>query len=54
MEALRDAETGKAQHMKGDSLDVVVPQGVSEITLEDGVSAVVLLRYRLTDIVLLD
>ena len=43
MEALRDAETGKAQQLKGDSLDVVVPQGVSEITLEDGVSAVVLL-----------
>ncbi|KAJ9094553.1 hypothetical protein QFC20_006868 [Naganishia adeliensis] len=36
MEALRDAETGKAQQMKGDSLDVVVPEGVSEITLEDG------------------
>jgi hypothetical protein len=40
MEALRDAETGKAQQLKGDALDVVVPQGVSEITLEDGVSTV--------------
>lgn len=27
--------------MKGDALDVVVPQGVSEITLEDGVSTMV-------------
>lgn len=41
MEALRDAESGKAQQMKGDALDVVVPQGVSEITLEDGVSTMV-------------
>lgn len=40
MEALRDAESGKAQHMKGDALDVVVPEGVSEVVLEDGVSAI--------------
>ncbi|KAJ9113202.1 hypothetical protein QFC22_006041 [Naganishia vaughanmartiniae] len=36
MEALKDAETGKAQKMKGDGLDLVVPEGASEIVLEDG------------------
>lgn len=39
MEALKDAETGKAQKMKGDGLDLVVPEGANEIVLEDGVSA---------------
>jgi hypothetical protein len=38
MEALKDAETGKAQKMKGDGLDLVVPEGANEIVLEDGVS----------------
>lgn len=38
MEALKDAESGRAQRRNGDELDVVVPEGVSELVLEDGVS----------------
>jgi hypothetical protein len=38
MEALKDAESGRAQRKNGDGLDVMVPEGVSELVLEDGVS----------------
>lgn len=38
MEALKDAESGRAQRRNGDGLDVIVPEGVSELVLEDGVS----------------
>lgn len=39
MEALKDAESGRAQRRNGDGLDVVVPEGVSELVLEDGVGS---------------
>lgn len=35
-QALRDAETGKAQAEKGDGLDVNVQEGLNELVLEDG------------------
>lgn len=36
LEALKDAESGKAQSMKGDGLDVVVMEGVNDLVLEEG------------------
>jgi hypothetical protein len=45
MKQLKDSETGKAQREKGDGLDIVVPEGVDQLDLQEGVS------YRLhTDI----
>jgi hypothetical protein len=36
MSALKDAESGVAQRQKGDALDVVVPEGVDLLDLNDG------------------
>ncbi|RSH90499.1 hypothetical protein EHS25_001104 [Saitozyma podzolica] len=36
MSALKDAESGVAQRQKGDALDVVVPEGVDLVDLNDG------------------
>jgi hypothetical protein len=41
---LIDAESGKAQREKGDALDIVVPEGVDELELQDGVRTVLLPR----------
>ncbi|WVQ84975.1 hypothetical protein IAT38_007139 [Cryptococcus sp. DSM 104549] len=35
-EALRDAESGVAQALKGDALDIVIPEGATELELQDG------------------
>ena len=36
IQALQDAESGRAQRLKGDTLDVVVPEGADTIELGDG------------------
>ena len=38
MEALKDAETGKAQLQKGDGLEYVEPSSVDQLDLHEGVS----------------
>lgn len=34
--ALKDAESGKAQKEKGSALDIVIPEGATELELNDG------------------
>lgn len=41
-QALIDAESGVAQREKGDALDIVVPEGVDALDLEEGVSTILI------------
>jgi hypothetical protein len=40
-QALMDAESGVAQREKGDALDIVVPEGVDTLELDEGVSCLI-------------
>lgn len=44
-QALKDAETGRAQKEKGDALDIVLPEGANELDLHDGVSVAFLQQF---------